>query len=82
MIVILKKQDRKLHKLKYWREVVGLKQADFAVLIGCNTPNYSMKENGNVELKRTEMILIQNALNARLKEAGKDPLTLDEIFLS
>jgi DNA-binding XRE family transcriptional regulator len=74
-------RDKKLHKLRYWREVLGLKQEDMAVLLGCNPSNYCQKELGKVEIKRTEMISIQTAFNKMRKNQGTDPLTMDEIFL-
>jgi len=71
----------KLHKLKYWRGRLGLKQEDLATLLGYTVSNYCLKENGNTEIKRGEMLKIQKALNDQLKKAGQDPLTLDDIFL-
>ena len=73
--------DRKLHKLRYWREVVGLKQDDLAVLIGCKKANYCQKELGKTEIRRTEMLKIQSAINRRLAKNGHQTLTLDDIFL-
>lgn len=72
--------NRKIHKLVYWRNVAGFKQADMALLLGCSEGAYCLKENGNTELKRTEMISIQDALNKKLQREDK-PITLDEIFL-
>lgn len=73
-------ENRKIHKLVYWRSVAGLKQADMALLLGCSEGAYCLKENGNTELRRREMISIQKAINEKLNK-GNDPLTLDEIFL-
>lgn len=77
----LLKNDTRLHKLKYWRGVVGLSQEDFAVLIGCKRSNYCSKENGKTELFLSEQIKIKNEINKRLTKEGKSELTLDEIFL-
>lgn len=79
--VIVFKQDKKIHKLKYWRQVARLTQEDFSVLLGCNRSNYCQKENGAVEITRSEMLKIQTKLNERLVRVGKGPVTLDEIFL-
>ena len=73
--------DRKLHNLRYWRGKAGLKQEDLAILLGCTEQNYNMKENGKTELKRSEMLSIQKALNQKLKKSGEESLTLDQIFL-
>ena len=77
----VKRAEKKLHKLRYWRDIAGLKQSDLAILIGCTEQNYNMKENGNTELKRKEMLSIQGALNEKMKKIGRDVLTLDDIFL-
>jgi DNA-binding XRE family transcriptional regulator len=76
-----KKSDNKLHKLKYWRGIVGLKQDDLATLIGCKRSNYSSKENGRTEIFLSEMIAILKAINKRLEKMGEKTLTLDDIFL-
>ncbi|PXV85132.1 hypothetical protein C8E03_11956 [Lachnotalea glycerini] len=78
---MLQKQDKKLHKLKYYRALAGLKQSDFGTLLGCTEQNYSLKESGHTELKRKEMLLIQSALNKKMKAMGEESLSLDEIFL-
>jgi DNA-binding XRE family transcriptional regulator len=75
------KSDKKLHKLKYWRGVVGASQADFAVLIGCKRPNYCAKENGNTEIFLSEQKKIKDEINKRLAKMGMPVITLDEIFL-
>lgn len=75
------KTDNKLHKLKYWRGVVGASQADFAVLIGCKSSNYCSKENGKTEIFLSEQKKIKEEINKRLSKMGKPMLTLDEIFL-
>lgn len=75
------RSDTKLHKLRYWRGIVGLRQEDVAVLLGCKKPNYCKKENGNTEVTRSEMIRIQEAFNDKLAKSGKPPLKLDDIFL-
>lgn len=76
------RNSRKLHKLKYWRGVLELRQEDVATLIGCKKPNYCEKENGNTEIGLSEMITIQKAFNKKLEKLGKAALTLDDIFLS
>lgn len=76
------KTDTKLHKLKYWRSVLNLKQEDVAVLLGCKKSNYCEKENGNTEIGLKEMKTIQDAFNKMLLKLGKAELTLDDIFLS
>ncbi len=75
------KRNAKLHKLKYWREVAGFMQADFAVLLGCTVQNYSLKESGKTELKRGEMIALQSALNKEMEKSKGVKLSLDDIFL-
>ncbi len=77
---MVKTIDKKLHKLKYWRELVGLKQDDLALLIGCKRSNYSQKENRKVEIGLTELLKIQKAINTRLVKMGKPEITLDEML--
>ena len=74
------KTDKKLHKLKYWRGVVGANQDDFAVLIGCKRSNYCSKENGNTEIFLSEQKKIKEELNKQLEKRGMPMLTLDDIF--
>lgn len=74
------KIDNKLHKLKYWRGMLGLKQDDVAVLIGCKSSNYSSKENGKVEIFLSEQKKIKTEFNKRLVKNGMPELTLDELF--
>lgn len=76
------KNDTRLHKLKYWRGVVGASQEDFAILIGCKRPNYCSKENGKTEIFLSEQKKIKDEINKRLSRMDKPSLTLDEIFLS
>ena len=75
------RNDKKLHKLKFYREYVGLNQEDFAVLLGYKVSNYCQKEIGRTELKRSEMLKLQKAINDRLVKTGKQAVTLDDIFL-
>lgn len=83
------KKDRRLLKLKYWREVAGLKQSDFATLLGCKAPNYSQKEAGKAEIRLSEMLKLQAALNETLRKQKRlnqkddgsyTELTLDDLF--
>lgn len=78
----VKTTDRKLHNLRYWRTYLGLTQENVAILIGCKKSNYSQKENGNIEIMRNEMLLIQKEFNKKLNRLGGEPLTLDDIFLN
>lgn len=73
------KYDKKLHKLRYWREVAGLKQDDLALLLGCKGSNYCQKENGKSEIRVSELLKIQQAINQRLAKMGKPAVTLDEL---
>ncbi len=75
------KTEKKLHKLRYWREVLGLKQDDMATLLGCTTSNYCIKEAGKTEIKRSEMLLVQKTFNTMRAKARESALTLDDIFL-
>jgi DNA-binding XRE family transcriptional regulator len=75
------KTDKILHKLKYWRGIVGASQDDFAVLIGCKRSNYSSKENGKTEIFLSEEKKIKEEINKRLAKMEMPPVTLDEIFL-
>jgi hypothetical protein len=50
------------------------------LLLGYKVSNYAQKENGRTELKRSEMLKLQKAINDRLEKMGKSPVTLDEIF--
>jgi len=74
------KDGKKLLKLKYWREFLGLKQDDVAMLLGCKRPNYSKKETGAVDMRRGEMLLIQKEFNKLLKKKGQLELTLNDLF--
>lgn len=73
------RNDKKLHKLKYWREKVGLKQDDLALLIGCKGSNYCQKERGNSEIRLSELLKIQKAINQRLEKMGEQPVSIDEL---
>lgn len=75
------KTEKKLHKLRYWREVLGLKQDAMATLLGCTTSNYCIKEAGKTEIKLSEMLLIQKTFNAMREKVKESALTLDDIFL-
>lgn len=77
----VKRNDKKLHKLRYWRSVIGASQEDFAVLIGCKRSNYCSKENGNTEIFLSEEKKIKEELNKRLIKMGLPTLSLDDIFL-
>ncbi|MDF2537459.1 MAG: helix-turn-helix protein [Herbinix sp.] len=73
---------KKLHKLKYWRGVLGLRQEDVATLIGCKKAYYCEKENGKAEIGLSEMLTIQKAFNKKLEKMGSETvLILDDIFL-
>jgi DNA-binding XRE family transcriptional regulator len=76
----MQKSDKKLHNLKYWREKLGLKQDDLAVLLGCKRSNYCQKERGNSEIRLSEMLKIQKAFNQILEKRAEPLLTLDKIF--
>ncbi len=76
------KADKKLHNLKYWRNILGLTQSDISVLLGCTPSNYSQKELGKIDIGRLEMLLIQNAFNKMLREREMKELKLDDIFLT
>lgn len=67
----------KLIKLRYLRDKANIKQEDFATLLGVKKAAYSQKENGKIELRLSEMLKIQKALNEKLDEE----LVLDDIFL-
>jgi len=75
-------KDTRLLKLRYWRERVGLKQDDLALLLGCKRANYSQKENGRTNITLTEMLKIQNAINKRLVKMGLTQVTLDDLFIN
>jgi len=74
------KIDKKLHKLRYWRERVGLKQDDLAVLLGCKRANYCQKETGKSEIRLSEMLKIQKAVNQKLEKMDMPSVTLDELY--
>lgn len=73
-------ETKKYLKLQYYRGLFGIKQADFAQLIGCKASNYSSKENGNVPFTLEEVREIVDALNKHCKKHGQDLLTIDEVF--
>ena len=73
------KSDKKLHKLRYWREVVGLRQEDIAVLLGCKKSNYCQKERGSSAIRLSELLKIQKAINQRLEKMGEPSITIDEL---
>lgn len=74
--------SKKLQKLRYWREIIGLTQAQVATLLGQTVGTYCLKENGKAEIRLTEMLTIQNAFNEKLVSSGRDPIKLDDIFVS
>lgn len=69
-------------KLKYYRELYGYSQKDFADLLRKSVSSYSHKETRRTPFDYDEMILIYQELNRAAKKAGDNPLTLDEIFLT
>lgn len=73
--------NKKLHRLKYWRESLGFSQDDMGALLGYSGANYCQKETGKIKVDLCEAIKIQKAFNKRRVEKGLAPLTLDEIFL-
>lgn len=73
-------KNKKLLKLKYWREYLDLGQTDLAMLLGCKRPCYCKKELGTIDIRRSEMMIIQKEFNKKLKDMGLPLLTLDEIF--
>jgi DNA-binding XRE family transcriptional regulator len=77
-----KLNNKKLHKLKYWRCVLELTQENMGVLLGYSKANYSQKESGAIEFTLREMRIIQKEFNKRLAKMGQPLLTLDDIFLA
>jgi DNA-binding XRE family transcriptional regulator len=75
------RNDTKLHKLKYWRSVLHLRQEDVATLIGCKKSYYCSKENGKADISLREMLIIQAAFNKKRAKEGQAPLKIEEIFL-
>lgn len=73
------KNDKRLLKLKFWREKVGLKQDDLAVLIGCKKANYCCKERGSSEIRLSELLKIQKAINQKLEKMGEQPIGIDDL---
>lgn len=78
--VDMSNNDDKLFNLKKWRGVAGLTQKDVADRISCKTACYSKKENGKIEFRRSEMLLILEIINERLAEIGKEKVTMMEVF--
>jgi len=76
----MNENDKKHHNLRYWREVLGLKQKDIATLLGCTRATYNKKENGSIEFRCSEMLLIQESFNKLLSKNNQIELTLDNIF--
>lgn len=74
------KTDKRLLKLKFWREKVGLKQDDFATLLGCKKSNYCLKERGVSEIRLSELIKLQKAINQKLEKMGESPVSIDELI--
>ena len=68
-------------KLKYYREMYGYSQIDFADLLRKTVSSYSHKETRRTPFDYNEMILIYQELNRAAKKAGDAPITLDDIFL-
>ncbi len=74
------KKDKTLHKLRYWRNYVGLNQEDFAVLLGYTTSSYCQKELGKIDFRLSELLKILKAVNDRLAKMGHKEITLDELI--
>lgn len=74
-------KDKKLNNLKSLRVKLDLKQEDVALLLGCKRATYGCKENGKIEISRSEMIKIRNYFNKLLVKRGLAEVTLDDIFL-
>ena len=68
-------------KLKYYREMYGYSQKDFADLLRKSISSYSHKETRRTPFDYDEMILIYQEINRAAKKSGDAPLTLDDIFL-
>lgn len=74
------RKDKTLHKLRYWRNYVGLTQSDLAVLLGYKTSNYCQKERGSSDFRLSELLKILKVINERLVKMGEESITLDELI--
>lgn len=75
-------KDKRYLKLKYWRQKVGMKQEDMAIILGYKTSsNYAQKENGKGKFYLSECILITDTINKLLKKKGEQQVRIDDIFL-
>ena len=59
-----------------YRKMFRITQAELAEKVQMQTPNLSLKENGKVEFKQSEMVGILNVFRE-----FRPSLTLDDIFL-
>lgn len=75
-------KSNKFLKLKYYREMYGYSQKDFANLLRKTVSSYSHKETRRTPFDYNEMILIYHELNRAAEKAGDDKITLDNIFLT
>lgn len=78
----MRKGTKKFLKLEYCRKNYGLTQAKMAELIGISECSYSHKETGRTPFSFNEIMAIYRVLNEKAKDAGHNPLSLDEIFLT
>ena len=74
--------SEKYLNVKAMRNKFGLKQSDLAKVIGCSSSNFAGKENGLYIWRLSECKKVQDFFNNLLVQAGEDPVTLDDLFLS
>lgn len=67
---------KKLNRLKYYRNMLGLTQEQMCNIIGLkNKQNYSLKETGKIKFNDLEKIKIKNVINEKYPD-----VTIDELF--
>lgn len=74
--------DKKIRylTLKYLRSRLGIKQCEFAKMIGLSVGQYNKKENGHQNWTLSECEIIRDFINPKLIMLGEKEKTIDEIF--
>lgn len=66
--------------IKNFRESVGMKQEEFAAIIGVSKVNYSKKENGKVKFSLNEAYAIAKYFNKTIEAIfGKNEVSKNEL---
>jgi len=77
----MQKKSKKFLELQALRKRCEITQTEMAKLIGCGQGNYSAKELGSISFSLEECYIIKNTINKKLEKSGREPLSMEDIFL-